>query len=1453
MTPWVSVDEPDAEAMLEKMLAEAVAVIDLSPPGNREAHLSKITELTDAATGETLAGDSLPAFVDILIELGETCSEAMQADRAMLLLHGAHELARLSRTAAGATRQRAALRAACVAIVRAGTDKIAAAGGDESIDEAIAEVDQLLERAGSSEAQTQWRMTVHEQALDLLEAMRGAHASEPEFERNLIRNNIAAVLGLSLPLHLKGVQTRWRSIALHVAPHALTFAETEFPVPQPLSALLDAESLGQIESAIETGEARSLVEALAQVEEVLEENLARRLDVNLDWLPPAGKVNIRRGVPDPKWLKAKSSLERGHESAVREFENLDFSKNNRDINARMWHGYALGKLGKSYVVQIVREIFDEVVRSEHFDPQYHAVAHWNLAVACSKSPIYKDSALDALLPLLEQENHPAGTLDVALSWALAQQRSDVLESLCQRCRHHEAHLLAALINARSALDAGEIAVEPVHIRRLAAILRNPDQEFPHPAEEFRDMRRLDQIVEDFKRLQLATAGVEWFRQRLNSPRERYSYKNWDCLAALYEFTHDYPASWRARCKSLDSTLKSAKRRSQPQLATRPLKKLLEWGQHNDQRRDALRVLRNSWRDTGMSQDEVVVWERKLADADGSAVPPVPGTPAPAPPGPVDKMDAGEARELVDRVAPLFDKVTTSQHLVEHSREATGLLDAVAVLRRSAPAPVVSAIRDVVALATELQDGPTAERIDAIGAAMRDSELAITGSLEAVPFEVTSLVKAVLRALREARARITGVAGLTLTMPHALKMTLAEAADGDHATTRLAVRLSNPATEPADAVKVTVLSESDELVIETEELTVGSIAAEAKAVVDFAVSVRGMPATGGCGLRCHVAYRSAGFDRAVHARAEVRVVSPAPPIPVHDRFVTSAPVSADRVDLFQGRDRELAELKEAFSGGRLRRLYFVNGIRRVGKSSLMRHLGRVCGSEFLTLIVTFDMDAGLNDRQLVRVLLKKVNDQLRDDPGLAEHLITLPGAEDFELDPPWTVFEDALRRLQHSTGRKLLLCLDELQEVVQRIADPAQPLSDGLLSRIREHAQQQSDLLFICTGSESFEVMKRRFDNRLWGNLQPYNVSFVDKPAMERIVTVPLQPDEVTWLPESLAALWDLTEGHPWVTQVLAIHAVTALNRDRRRTVTPGDISRAAAVALTEANISDLWWNETEGVVTAAHRQVAFLVLKHQPGPRQGVTTDDLFQACSRSGVQTPGIYVDAMANLELLTFEGTDTTEGRWRVRGGFLEKYLEGLLAREVSEARVGTFTNQSTQPLGIFLDVENVKRSLVDALARRSPDDQRRLRRRLDGDEIGRRLLTAARRHGKPAIKWAVANWHAADLQDDQMKYKDAGYQPDIAGSAKANASDHVLKEHIHSALRDVDLNAYVIGTGDGDFREIIHTLQSAGKYIVLWATRENMSNAFGANLRSDDGTLTVEFLEDIVFADDDDPAPA
>ncbi|MCO5968880.1 AAA family ATPase [Actinoallomurus soli] len=1403
------------------------------------------------APSDALADGELAALIEGLVAIARAQADSDDTEDALDRLNVAHELARGGRVGGGPSRQmRLCLQAACDVMIRQQVREIGASE-DGSVDALITELEELINKVHGQSITLQYRIRINEVILRELESLREANGGDVNFEQRLVRNNITAVLGLVLPHHMKSVQARWREIARHVAPHALRFAEEEYALPQPLTDLLGPESLERLEEAVSSGDNGSLIDALADVEDLLTQNLMLRLNVTQEVTPPERKVFSRPGVQDPQWLNAKAKLDRNDRGAILDLRNL-WLRRGQNVYTRMWLAYAYAKLGRPGEIHEAISLYQGVIADERFDRERNGTAYWNLAVSLSRVPALTADALDALLPVLDLERHPAGALDLAMLWALQQGRTEIQQRLYAKFHYPEARLLGALASAREGVETGERTASSEHLRRLSALLSDPDHEFPNPAERI-DVRKLDQAARDFVGLHLLDAGIEWFQQRLTYPGEFYSYKNWECLADLYEHAGDLPGSWRARCQSMERTLRTSAKQRRPEMASGPFKRLLTWGMRHGFQEEALRELRKNWQKTTLSPSEVRVWEEKLGpvgpvgpvgsrQAGHSEARPTGGSDRTRGPQP-DGLSATAAQEIVDRLAPRFEHVSSAQGLSALAAETDDLLTAAAALGRSGPQPAIKAIRAISALASEFQRGVNETRAQALDAEMREHGQALAQALDGVPLELRGLARASLNVVQGLAAHLRGVPDLNLTMPPDLHMTLTD----QDVRTRLAIRLHNPAVEAARRVRVAFSSETPELTVLNPLVTLDEIPPEERRLVDVEVQLTGAPAPAACKVLCHVTWDSLGVEREVHARADVPVGPPGDPVPVTERFVLAAPVAADRVDLFQGRDRELRELREAFAGGRMRRLYFVNGIRKVGKSTLVRHLGRVCAPEVLTLMVDFDIDTGLNDKRLIRELLRKAQLSLREYPEFADYEIPLPGAADFELDAPWTVFETSLRDLQRRTGRQILICFDELQEVVRRINDPAEELSGSMLSWLRTKVQSESDLLFLCTGSESYDATKRRVESRLWANMQPYNISFVDRSAMTRIVTVPLQRDDVRWLPESLDLLWDLTEGHPWVIQVLAAGAVTALNREQRRVVLPGDIIRAADVAATESRVSDWWWNEEEGVVTEAHRQIAFLILKHQPGPRRGVTTSELFQACARSGIQSPGMYVDTMAALELLTLE--ESADGdRWRIRGGFLERYLESLLARVISEAQVDTSAKAANQPLGVFLDVENIKRSLMELIEERPVHERARLERRIRGDELGNRLLKAAARHGNPMIRWAVANWHVAYLEGDQMSYKAAGYQPDIAGADKANASDHVLKEHIHAALRDNELSAFVIGTGDGDYQAITQTLQSQGKYLVLWATRRNMSNAFGANLRSSDGMLVVEFLEDIVFSADD-----
>jgi hypothetical protein len=171
---------------------------------------------------------------------------------------------------------------------------------------------------------------------------------------------------------------------------------------------------------------------------------------------------------------------------------------------------------------------------------------------------------------------------------------------------------------------------------------------------------------------------------------------------------------------------------------------------------------------------------------------------------------------------------------------------------------------------------------------------------------------------------------------------------------------------------------------------------------------------------------------------------------------------------------------------------------------------------------------------------------------------------------------------------------------------------------------------------------------------------------------------------------------------------------------------------------------------------------------------------------------------------------------------------------------------PLALMLDWENIKLSLARALDDLPEPQARGLRPRLGGVELASRLLDAAWRHGLPRQRWAVADWDREAFEGDQKAVRNARFWSDIASGDKANASDHVLREKIHFVLREhPEIGVYVIGTGDGDFHEVIKTLQAQGKQVILWATRRAVSASYGGSLRGPD-RIRIEWLEDLVFGD-------
>jgi NYN domain len=450
---------------------------------------------------------------------------------------------------------------------------------------------------------------VNELLLSELERIRAAGEGDAAFHERIVRDNIEPVLAMEIPTRLEKIRRQWEEIGQEVAPAAARKAQRALRRPEDLSALVPPAVWSAIRQAVERGDAQALGQAVEEIADELEMNLRLRLDAKAEYREPVSELRVS-GAPDPAFVEARGLILRQDPHALDLFNDIHYRKSHNTI-AKEWYAYALTLFGRTTDIHDIIELLEEAIASENFRPDRGWTARWNLACALRRLPSRAPEALDVLVPALEHDAHTSEVFELCLLWALEQSRRDVLATLFLKARYYEAHLLAALQDAEALREGGGPggpAAFRDHFRRINRILRDPDRVFPDPKERLA-FDELDQLTRDFIEHSLIAAGVEWFRQRVSYGSEGRVFKNWECAAVLNEAASDLTAAWRCRQQSWRST--QHKKNVDPRKKTQVLRGLLGWGLRHGFQEDGLRILKQSWRDTGMADADARMWEERL--------------------------------------------------------------------------------------------------------------------------------------------------------------------------------------------------------------------------------------------------------------------------------------------------------------------------------------------------------------------------------------------------------------------------------------------------------------------------------------------------------------------------------------------------------------------------------------------------------------------------------------------------------------------------------------------------------------------------------------------------------------------------------------------------------------------------------------------------------------------------
>lgn len=1408
-----------------------------------EEYREKNQEVAASFLANTPTADNLARSADGLTSLGfAIVGIARLADshrERLELLHAAHELSRAGRTLqAPSSLMRQAVNEAIKAVVNHEVER--AIRGETDAQTIHTELRKLVNSAWDS-VPAQTALLINEQLFEKVNGALVERAGDAEFERRFVRDNVEAILTMELPSRLEKTRDRWVEVARHVAPTALSVAITATSPPQELSKIL-ASTLLDLNRALETASTEILKSSLESCEDALVENLRLRLDVEAQAVKPISELR-NRGQPDRLFLEAKQLLERGNPVAKQKFEDLHYNRPT-DTIAKEWYAYAIKRFGTTGDRFDVIELLTDARRSQYFRIEFGWPALWNLACELRNVATREHEALDVLLPVLESDQHDSSVFKLCLLWALDDEREDVLRRLLKRSLFFEAQLLATVYGIRSGSQSEEDRTDD--FRRVNRILRKPDQDFPLPHEKL-NLDELDRLTREFIGNSMILAGVEWFQQRIAIGGERYSFKNWQCLARLYEETGNKAAAWRCKAQEWDRTVKQ---KNAPNSRKRvALTALLRWAQQENFQREAMRLLRKDARAVEIDPNEILLWEKKLAvQHEPEKLPDENGK---------EKTQKRtktpeEADAAIRELAPAWSKVTSVDQLADRAQDALHLLEASLVRNPVAPARPVAALREVIRLAGVFRAGVDVQQAQSVSLQMREQLGPLSEDRESMPYELSGLMQAAERAIQSLVVRVKAVSELNVAQPSQMQTSLPVPGASGRVISRVFTRISNPGMEEACDVQVEIIPSSSYVVALENPVYLHRLGPDESEVVEFPVEILA-GIENEVELRVQARCTMGRVPSGGKASGHVVVQEFSCPIPALDRYTTDQPVPVDRPDLFHGRSRELRELSDAFAGGRLLRLNFINGIRAVGKSSLVNHLGLHTGPDILPLLVNVETVLSaprMDSVQLVRGMIREAIRGVTHIPEFPPGLLSPPDAEAFKLDPPMVVLDSFLEDMRQRSGRQsILLAVDEMQALVKRVADPDDPMDDGFLSWLRDKIQTRSNILVVCTGSEPYELMRKRYEHghNVWRNIKPYDVSFVDRQAMVNIATIPVQPDGVFWLPEALDRLWDTTEGHPWIIQQVAMEVMGALNAELRRVVGPGDIDRAASVVVTRSEVVELWWNEKEGLVNNTHKQIAYLILQNQGAGRQGIAESELIASCKRSGIATSARYIEEMKALEVLS-RADHGAEIHWRIRSAFLERHLAQMMQRELSETGATLATHLPNRPLALMLDWENIKISLMEVLKKMPREKADTVRDRLNGGVLGAHLLKLAECYGDPRQRWVVADWDRPLFAGEQKALRGAGFWTEMAGTDKKNASDHVLIEKIHYVLREhPDVMVYVLGTGDGDYGSVVSTLRESGKDVILWVPHEEaMSKAYKHFLSGPD-RIRIELLDNLVLGDE------
>ncbi|MBE9030157.1 AAA family ATPase [filamentous cyanobacterium LEGE 11480] len=284
--------------------------------------------------------------------------------------------------------------------------------------------------------------------------------------------------------------------------------------------------------------------------------------------------------------------------------------------------------------------------------------------------------------------------------------------------------------------------------------------------------------------------------------------------------------------------------------------------------------------------------------------------------------------------------------------------------------------------------------------------------------------------------------------------------------------------------------------------------------------------------------------------------------IESPYIVGIPLNQQQ-EIFVGRQEISAQIERLLRDRRHSSL-LLYGQRRMGKTSLLNHLGRLLPSQIVPFFIDLQGPASTASDH-VGLLYNLAKGIVQSAQQYRNIMLQPLSREQLAVDP-FTIFDEWIDQVEAAIApATALLMLDEF-EALNHALDAGRFDADIVLGMLRNLIQHRDRFRVLLAGTHTLEEFQRWSGYLI--NLQVLHLSYLSEAEARQLIEHPVRDFALRYEDGAVDRIIQLTHGHPFLVQLLCTEIVALKNEQPaagRQLATLADIEAAVPEALNSGS------------------------------------------------------------------------------------------------------------------------------------------------------------------------------------------------------------------------------------------------------------------------------------------------